>query len=289
MPKIEKLIEKKKIKQEQRSYLGCSQLGIGCQRWLWYDFRFATKKGTITPRENRLFSRGHKEEPIIIKDLESIGIKVISTQEKVSFCFGHGSGHCDGILTNVPGFAKKEKILLECKTSNTRAFETLKSKIKQLNNHNESLKKSKYQHFVQCQLYMALYKLKYCLYIIVCKETDERQYLIIKKDKKFCKSQFEKTERILRSDRPPERIGDRNYYMCRPYTCKIENKEKLFCPHRGVCHNDEPYQKTCRTCKFVEIHDNGRWFCNNKKQFVKFKKQLKGCKKYGYEHADIIG
>ncbi len=285
------------MKPEFRPYAGISQLGGGCRRSTWYDFRLASKKQELSDRQERLLNRGHIEELVILNDLvergELFDIEISETvrsifknvfncklpkasQQKVEFAHGHGSGHGDGKI-----ILKKEteKRLLEFKTSKTADFNKLKRAIERTS-HNVALMNQKFQHYVQVQCYMFLYKLKSCIYIMVCKENDDRVELDIKLDKRFAEEQLNDATKLIFMTTPPDKIGDRNFYMCKPYICKIELVEKLFCEHREVCHNDAPMRKTCRSCKHVEMHDKGRWKCIKNKKFLSFKKQLKACKKY---------
>ena len=99
---VEKKIEDKMLTQDFRPYLGISSLGEKCPRKLWYGFRLCAQR-KIEPRLNRLFQRGHHEEPIIQKDLRAIGVICLVDQDnqpEVTFCDGHGKGHCDDILLN---------------------------------------------------------------------------------------------------------------------------------------------------------------------------------------------
>ena len=125
-------------------------------------------------------------------------------------------------------------------------------------------------------------QLKKALYVMVNKETDERIFIVVKYDPDFAADLFTVAEKIILSNSPPPMIegGSPDFYMCRPYTCKITGKEELYCPHRQVCHFSARPQLTCRSCKMVEIHDKGRWFCSRKKAFRTFDEQLQGCKKY---------
>lgn len=277
MLKIEKKIESKEFEQKQRAYLGASQLGEPCDRALWYDFHFCSKPKIHTAREIRLLSRGDREESIMIADLEKTGAKCVESQVRTLFAWGHGSGHCDGIWKNIAGF--KGKVLTEYKTSNVKGFVALRNAIKTIS-HNAALKKVKIEHFTQIQIYLHQYKLKNCLYMMVNKETDERVYLHITYEIRFAKTKLNRAIGIIKTNSPPDRIGDRNYYQCKPYICKITNVEKLFCIHRDICHNDKNFQKTCRTCKSIEIHVDGKWFCSKKKKNISLKKQLKACGKY---------
>lgn len=82
------MIEGTLLPQKHRPYLGMSQIGHECERYLWYCFRWAFLE-EITPRLNRLFERGHREEPEIVKALATVGIKCFDDQEEVVAGFGH--------------------------------------------------------------------------------------------------------------------------------------------------------------------------------------------------------
>lgn len=290
MKNVENKIEERSFPNETRKYLGISQVGIKCDAWLWFDFRLATKERKITAREKRLFGRGHIEEIVLVNELIESGYQVTGVtidksiivmfknvfgidlpeveQEGKEYCSGHGKAHTDSELIILD-----EKYLLECKTMNTKNFVGLRN--------SRDLQKNKYQYYCQIQGYMHLFNYEKCLFVVTCKENDERLYLWVDYDKKFAKRLFKRAKEIILSNKIPAKItDDRNFYMCRPYICKITGKELPFCPHREVCWNDAPYRKTCRTCQNSELHDHGRWYCKKHKKFLKFKKQLKACKKY---------
>lgn len=58
-----------------RSHLGASEIGKSCSRYLWYKFRWVAHKHH-DGRMQRLFQRGHFEEPRFCGYLEGIGFKV---------------------------------------------------------------------------------------------------------------------------------------------------------------------------------------------------------------------
>lgn len=268
---IEKAIEGKTYQEEARTYLGVSGLGHPCSRALYYEFRWFLPPEVITARQKRLFSRGHKEEPIILEDLKAAGVKILSTQKGATACFGHIGAHLDSELIGVPD-APKTPHLGEFKTSATKYFNPLLK--------SQSVKKSFLSHYCQCQGYMHLFGLTRCLYICVNKEDDRRYYERIKYDKNFALGLFEKGEEIVMALRIPDRISDDpKYYRCH------EN----FCRFRDLCHfptmTGVKVNKTCRSCKFAEVHDKGRWKCGNKKtkrKFMKKKAQLKKCKRWDH-------
>lgn len=263
--KVEKKIEDRETQEETRKYLGLSGIGHPCSRYLWYRFRLWQKPGTITPKQKRLFGRGHREEPIIIDDLKKIGVKIVSVdQDECSAIGDHLKGHLDAILANVPGLKKYKKVLGEFKTSATKYFNLLVK--------SGSVEKTFFTHYCQMQGYMHLFKIRVCLYICVCKETDERYYEIVEHDSGFAKDLMDKADEIILSDLAPLRLGKSNYYRCGPKWCEMRN----------LCHFQDLSKawRTCRSCKHIKVHDKGEWYCEKRKEKRSWEKQFKPCKKY---------
>lgn len=277
---IEKKIESKMFTQDFREHLGASGLGNQCTRQTWYSFRWSVER-EIPATLNRLFGRGHSEEIIVVEDLINAGCRVecanlddsilarFITVFKHSlpkleahhrqFAYGHGGGSLDGIVYNVPD-APKTPHLLEIKTSKTSKFITMK---------NQGVQKANFVHFIQMQIYMHLYKLKRALYIMVCKETDQRHYERIKYDPKIAKEYISIGEKIVESEFPPPRFAESSDYP----PCK-------WCDFKRICHSGELPIRTCRTCRHVDIKDNGVWFCTKKNKKRSAKGQAKACSNY---------
>ena len=86
---------------EFRPHLGASMGGDPCMRKLWYSFRWA--KIILHPgRIQKLFQRGHKEEPTFANELKAVGINVL-TEDQNGKQFRltcpdnyHIGGSCDG-------------------------------------------------------------------------------------------------------------------------------------------------------------------------------------------------
>lgn len=257
--KVEELIEDIRYPEERRTYLGASLLGHSCNRYIWYSFRWWNATGTITARQKRLFQRGHREEPIIIEDLKKIGIKIHSTQNQVTLAQGHISGHNDGIISNVPD-APKTKHILECKTSATVYFKNLaKSK---------SVKLTFHEYWVQCILYMHMFGIKRCLFIMVNKNNDDRYYERIKVEPKQAKFYLQKGVDLINAVVPPKRIKEEMFYKCN------------WCKFKAHCREGQSPDKNCRTCKHSEPADKGSWLCRKRKEKISKKRMQKGCKKY---------
>jgi CRISPR/Cas system-associated exonuclease Cas4 (RecB family) len=245
---IEKAIDGKTYPGHLSTYLGPSALGEECARKVWYKFRNAAYPAPITARQKRLFGRGDREEPIVVKDLKDAGVEVLTQQEKVVYLDGHGMGFSDGRIRNLPDAPKTEH-LLEIKTANDRNFREIAMK---------KIKKAKPEYYVQVQLYMHLFGLTRTLMVVVNKNTDERHYERIDYDKGAA-------EDIVNSPLPPTKTDS---YKCR------------WCDYEDICQGHTPMRKGCRTCQHVEPQSGGAWFCRKKERNVKREKQLKGCKKY---------
>jgi len=250
-------IEENLIVQQHRPYLGISQIGHHCERYLWYAFRWCFTE-SITPRLNRLFQRGHNEEPLIAETLSNIGIKIWGDQTEVVFAYGHGKGHNDGICSGVIE-APKTDHLLEDKTMNDKSF---KDTCKQ------GVKASKPQYFTQCQLYMKFLKLTRTLFVAVNKNDDSMYIERIKYDKEFADKAEKKAEEIILSEEPPKKRFQPSWYQCK------------WCAANKICHGTNPVDENCRTCQNCDILPDGEWECNLHKIKLSTGQQRIGCNKY---------
>jgi hypothetical protein len=261
--RIERAIEGLLIESEHRPYLGCSQLGHECMRKLWYDFR-CVKNQTISPRANRLFQRGHREEPIVIADLRKTGVKVHSDQKEIVLCEGHCKGHCDGIAENIPD-APATPHLLEIKTCSEKHFSSLKKL---------GVEKKFPLYYSQMVIYMDGLRLKRALFIAVNKNTDERYYKRIPGNKAFAEKLKEKALFVVSSEEPLYRLSNNpDYFQCK------------WCDYRGICHQGEWENKHCRTCEYGDLYNKGVWKCGRTEEELSFKKQLKGCEEHQFLKA----
>jgi len=256
--KTEIEIEDKMIKNDLRSYLGLSGIGDKCNRKLWYAFRLCAQE-ELGARNVRLLSRGHREEPIVIADLEAIGINIISKQETYICGQGHIKGHSDGVVGNVPD-APKTDHLLEIKTANDKNFKKLKK---------VGLREFSQSYYGQICTYMYLGKLKRTLYIVVNKNDDSRIYWRFESDNAHAKELIKKGMDIISTEVPPAKIGGPTWYECK------------WCKFYDICHMGAEPLKTCRTCTYCDICDDGVWECSRFSNLeLTFDQQLKACRRY---------
>lgn len=243
--------------QELRPYLGMSQIGHSCSRYLWYSFRWAFKE-EHSARVLRLFKRGHREEPAIVETLNKVGIICYGDQTEISMAFGHSKGHCDGMSIGVIE-APKTPHLNEYKTMSDKNFKEI-CKI--------GVKASKPVYYAQCQIYMKKLKLTRTLFIAVNKNDDSMYIERIEYVKEFADELERKAEDIILSENPPAKEFDSTWYECK------------YCSARGICHFEEIPEKTCRTCESCDILQEGKWECSEHKIELATGQQRIGCSKY---------
>jgi len=206
---------------------------------------------------SRIFNRGDIEEPRVIADLDRVGCKVYGDQTEVIGITGHAKGHIDGLVENVPTGGEKIH-LLEIKTMKSAMY----AKYMKI-----GLRKFSGTYWQQIHSYMGHLDLKRCLYVVVNKDTEERDFKRIK----FEKPQFEEGERIalgiITSPNPPNRImGARKTF----FECKM-------CDSKDICFGDKELSKSCRICEFSSIEDEGIWSCDKSGAQLNAEDQKKMC------------
>ncbi len=222
-----------------RSHLGCSMLGHPCDRWLWLSFHWAVIE-PFPGRILRLFRRGQLEERTVIQDLESIGIEITGTQDRVYFD-NHVSGSLDGIATGVPESPKTPHVL-EIKTHSLKSFDDLVKK---------GVEASKPQHYIQMQVYMLGKHLDRALYVAVCKNDDRIYTERVRLDKAIAEKAVKRGHTIASDPRlPPPLSTDPTWYECK------------FCAAHDFCHKTKLTKEVnCRTCAHSTAMQDSTWRC----------------------------
>ena len=260
--------EQHEKRQEQpRGHMGASLLGHPCERYLWLNFRWVVSekfKGRIL----RLFRRGQNEEATIISDLRAISIDVRGAQTQVNFD-AFVSGSADGVaLSGVPESPNKPHVL-EFKTHSLKSFNDVVKK---------GVEASKYQHFVQMQVYMLGLKIDRALYVAICKDNDEMYTERVRLDKDLAQKYVERGRRIALDDRmPPPLSTDPTWFECK------------FCPAHAFCHKAEtPKTFGCRSCAHATPKEDSTWRCEkHKADKIPIEFQRKGCEQ-GVIHPDTV-
>ena len=252
-----------------RSHMGASIIGGECARAIWYSFRWATKP-RFTGRILRLFNRGHIEEGRFIALMLAAGIQVHQQDEhgkqyRISSFGGHFGGSGDGIGIGFPDLPAGLPALTEFKTHNDSSFKKLKK---------EGVRASKFEHFVQMQVYMRKMGLTVAIYFAVNKNDDEIYAEIVALDAAVA-DQFEaRAHKIIPMRVAPDKVSKSPGWV----TCS-------WCDHRPVCHLKAPPERNCRTCEHsVPVPDleGARWLCmlRDGGTFISKETQLVGCGEY---------
>lgn len=237
--------------------MGCSEVGHKCDRWLWLSFRHAIKQ-SFDGRMKRLFRTGQRWENQFVEYLRSVGADIRYTghdQCKVNLgC--HLSGSVDGIiyggLPDKPGV----KMIAEFKTANTKSFDYLE---------NHGVCKSKFQHYIQMQLYMHATGINNAFYMVECKNDSRLFCDIVSYSKKIAEKYIARAHRIALSDKIPERISyDGSCFECR------------YCDAKAFCFQNEHCKEiNCRTCAHSTPKKDSTWYCEFNKTVIPNEHQLK--------------
>ena len=245
-----------------RRHLGASVIGRSCPRQVWYIFRWA-RKVYHHARLLRLFNRGDREEPRLVKLLRQSGVHVLDKNPDTGEQFriedhnGHFGGSLDGKLFDTPEFPW-QWILGEFKTHNDKSFQDVKK---------QGVEKSKFEHYVQAQIYMRYEKLPAAIYFAVNKNDDEIYTQVVMYDEAVALKYSERALAIINAERPPDRPANASpgWYICR------------FCDFIDVCHHHERKELNCRTCVYAEPSTEAKWRCRKFNCHLSEQEQRKGC------------
>lgn len=255
-----------------RPHLGASLIGKDCERALWFDFRWTTRR-QHPGRLLRLFETGQLEEARLVRNLRSTGATVLEVdpetgrQIRVEAHGGHFGGSLDGIALGLLE-APKTWHVLEFKTHSAKSFKELVAK---------GVRESKPQHFAQMQIYLHLTGLTRAMYLAVCKDTDELHVERIEHDPRVAQGLLDKAQRVIQASLPPDRISnDPAWYLCR------------WCEHAQVCHGQTAAEINCRTCLHSAPVEGG-WHCIAHQRPISESEQRTACAQHLYLPALVPG
>lgn len=251
-----------------RPHMGVSQLGHPCDRWLWLSFRWAVIE-QFPGRILRLFRRGQDEEARLLEDLRAAGLVIRAEedgQHRVKFS-AHVSGSMDGIVESGVPEAPKKPHVLEMKTHGDKSFIELCKK---------GVERSKWQHWIQCQLYMHGTGIARALYVAVNKNNDQLYAERIYYDKELAERYVKRGLWLSREEHlPPPISADPSWYQCK------------MCPAHAVCHQGENlHEANCRTCAHATPGEYG-WYCERWQSAIPLDWQRTGCRSH-VPHPELV-
>lgn len=243
----------------RRGHLGASIIGQECERKIWYTFRWCTKP-SFDGRMLRLFDSGHRQESRLLNDLKRIGCTVYDVDPETGkqIHYSDFGGHFSGSLDAVANGFEESKAwhVIECKTSNSKNFGPIKTK---------GVRIAKFEHYAQMQSYMLWSGLDRAYYFCVCKDTDELYGERVQFDKDLADRLSLKAHRIIFSDNPLQKIGDKTNFKCK------------WCEHKDSCHGNKLPEINCRTCAYADVVDDGKWNCTRSNHIIEPLEQRNGC------------
>ena len=230
-----------------RSHLGASLIGHGCERYLWLTFRWVDAK-KFPGRMLRLFETGELAEARFTANLRRIGVEVHDTtpegkQWRVSDLGGHFAGSMDGAGRGFPE-APKTWAVLEYKTHGEKSFNELVKK---------KMQAAKPQHYAQMQVYMGYTGMDRAMYMAVNKNTDDLYSEWVHFDQVEFSRLKARAERVISANEPPLRCSnDPSWFVCK------------MCDFHEHCHGEKAPAVNCRTCAHStpEMYGDGKWTCN---------------------------
>ena len=279
-------------KQEEgfRSHLGASLIGRECDRELWYSFRWATKS-KFSGQMQRLFNRGHLEEGRFIALMLTMGVQIYQQdadgrQYRISEYGSHFGGSSDGVAIGIPDLGPGQACLSEYKTHNDKSFSKLAGSnwkkfyetildpnLPRVQFEGEGVRLSKFEHFVQMQIYMRKMGLAVALYMAVNKNDDQIYAELITLDAGFADKYIERAGRIIALSVAPPQINKSPGW----------GGPCFFCDQKPVCKLKATPERNCRTCHYSEPNmETGKWYCTNMvcPGELSKKDQLQGCSHY---------
>lgn len=253
--------------------LRCSGIGEGCDRRLWYAYRWAHMPEAFSGRILRIFENGHDREDRIVEMLKLAGFNVqdrdpeTGAQWRVVLADGLLTGSCDGIIRGIPE-APTTPHLLEIKTMKAERWDAWRRKGVQVSDP---------KYYVQMQLYMHGLGLTRALFLSENQDSKQIETQRVDYDPAVALAQIERARRLATTETLPPRVSEKpDWWECR------------FCPARSICHGGEPAPRNCRTCLASCVSEGG-WGCARHGVDLDEHDQRVGCPVHLYMPAMVAG
>ena len=274
-------LERRAFDDKPRGYLGMSQIGDSCERKLWYSFRWAGREKFKADTLKR-FADGHRTEDLIISRLKLVdGLVVMAIapgggQLRVIDHGGHFSGHLDGTVEGLLQ-APKTRHVLEVKCVGDKKFAEFKKAVSELG-EKQALRKWNPVYYAQAQCYMHYTGLHRHWIVVATAGGRDWTSARTEYNKEDAERLTKKAKRIIDSQEPLDKISNKPDW----YECK-------WCAYKGICHDKDMPDRTCRTCLHAEAMSDGRWHCQRFGKNLSQNDQLDGCPCHKYLPSLVPG
>jgi hypothetical protein len=264
-----------------RHHLGASIIGHSCDRYLWFVFRWMVQQ-QMDGRQLRLVRRGTREEIELFMYLRGIGWEFIDEvqsvydftldhkQFEVSMLSGHFGGSLDARAIAPARYGPQiagKRFLFEFKTCKEQRWNPLSV---------HGVLKEKPEHYAQMCVYFYKGIVDGTIYFSVNKNNDQIYIEVLELDSIYGQNLLERAKRIINSFEPPKRISENSSW----YECK-------YCPALGICHQQKPIERNCRSCinarPIIEgdhAEGSGPWHCQLYNALIPKEFLIQGCKRW---------
>jgi hypothetical protein len=260
--------------EEDRKYLGMSQIGEECYRKLFYSFRKAEKRD-IQASGIKAIEDGFLQEDVManrlrmLPNIELFTMDPQNPEEQIGFSLllGHFNGHCDGMIKGIIE-APQTWHTWEHKSVNQTKFNKL-IKLRNEKGEKQALQLWDIIYFAQAQSYMHVSTTQ--RHFSTVTSPGGREYISIRTDynRKIAEDIIVKAKAIIFNKYDlPSRISDKREY----FKCK-------WCEFQEICHDGKFPDVNCKTCQYIEPVKNGENQCFYKEDIVK---DFKPCKNHVY-------
>ena len=245
-------------------------LGLECDRAIWFAFRRTSQPEEIGWRQRRIFERGNIEETRLLDLLRSIGCEVWGEQDKVRAVGGHLRGKIDGRVIGLLEAPTKEHIV-ECKSAKKEKFDPVKKK---------GVKIGMPLHYATFQFYMYGLGIERVFYMMSNKNDEDLHFERLPYDADFAIRAVARIERIVNSPNPPSRLCS-----------KEDDFRGMFCKHKDVCWGVVKPRAHCRTCVHSTplMDGNAGWDCSRWQKPLSLAEQDEGCPAHLYIPQTLVG
>lgn len=235
-----------------RAYLGMSAIGGNCSRALWYGFRW-TMRPQFDATKLKRFEDGHRTEDLVLARLKAVHNIALHDRDDSGKQFGftdfggHFCGHMDAVAVGLLQ-APKSWHVVEVKCSEKWAdLDKSKNKV----GDKAALLDWNATYYGQAVLYMEHAGLD--RHYLVAASPGGRRWTSVRTnaDPAHAAVLRLKAERIIFSDKTPDRIGGPDSFDCR------------WCDFRALCHEAAPPERNCRTCLYAQVEHDGTWTCTH--------------------------
>lgn len=214
--------------QEERAYLGASQIGHECSRYLWLKFNGHKEK--FDAETLRRFADGHRTEEVVLGWLRNLNGIELCTRTDSGDQIGFDTferrfaGHYDGIARGFPQ-APATWHIVEVKCVGEKSFRELEKLKGQ--DEKSAIALWEPEYYSQVQVYMHAEELTRSIHIVSTPGARDLISVRTNYDKAHAEAMFAKAKRIIDAKEPPEKIGGPDYFKCR------------MCGLREVCHENQ--------------------------------------------------